>query len=38
MNKENLENFLMYLQDKIQECYKAETKKAIEEFLKEELK
>lgn len=34
MDKEKLENFLYYLQDKVEDCYKEETRKAIEEFLK----
>ena len=33
MNMKELENFLYYLQDKIQECYKQETKQAIDRFL-----
>ena len=34
-NTTDLENFLYYLQDKVQECYKEETKIAIEKFLEE---
>lgn len=30
-----LENFLEYLQDKIEDCYKQETAQAIAEFLKD---
>jgi hypothetical protein len=30
-----LEKFLNYLQDKVEDCYKAETEKAIKEYLKE---
>jgi hypothetical protein len=30
-----LENFFNYLQDKIEDCYKVETEKAINEYLKE---
>lgn len=30
-----LENFLQYLQDKVKECYKEETKMAIQRFLEE---
>lgn len=36
MDKEKLENFLNYMQDKVEECYKAETEIAIERFLKGE--
>lgn len=32
---EDLENFLNYLQDKVEDCYKIETEKAIKEYLKE---
>ena len=35
MNITQLENFLYYLQDKIQDCYKFETKQAIQRFLEE---
>lgn len=31
----DLENFLYYLQDKVQDCYKEETKIAIKRFLEE---
>lgn len=34
MNKDKLINFLDYLQDKVEDCYKNETKQAIQEFLK----
>ena len=33
MNKEEVKNFLEYMQDKVQDCYKEETKIAIERFL-----
>ena len=33
INIEELTNFLLYLQDKVQECYKEETKIAIKKFL-----
>ena len=32
---EELKNILEYLQDKVQECYKEETKIAIQRFLEE---
>lgn len=32
--KKNLENFLEYLQDKVQDCYSKETKNSIKEYLK----
>ncbi len=35
MENKELENFLYYLQDKVQDCYKEETKVAIENFLEE---
>lgn len=35
MNNEKLKNFLEYLQDKVQDCYKEETRIAIERFLEE---
>lgn len=35
MSKEEIENFLYYLQDKVEECYKQETKQAISRFLEE---
>ena len=35
MNKKEIENFLNYLNDKVQDCYKKETTNAIKEFLKE---
>lgn len=34
VSKSELEKFLNYLQDKVQDCYKKETKQAIKEFLK----
>jgi len=33
INDKELKNFLDYLQDKIEKCYKEETKIAIERFL-----
>lgn len=36
MNKEEVKNFLEYMQDKVQDCYQEETKIAIERFLEEE--
>ena len=36
MNKEKLERFLDYLQDKVEDCYKEETEMAIKRFLEEE--
>lgn len=35
MNNKELERFLYYLQDKVQECYKFETNQAIQRFLEE---
>lgn len=35
LSKKELEKFLNYLQDKIEDCYKKETSMAIKEFLKE---
>lgn len=35
MNDEKLKNFLEYLKDKVQDCYKEETRIAIERFLEE---
>lgn len=35
MKDDKLKNFLEYLQDKVQDCYKEETKIAIERFLEE---
>ena len=35
MTKQELKDFLEYLQDKVEDCYKGETAQAIEEFLKE---
>lgn len=37
LDKKDLEIFLMYLQDKVEFCYKEETKLAIERFLNENL-
>ena len=36
MKDNKLKNFLEYLQDKVQNCYKEETRIAIERFLEEE--
>lgn len=36
MDKEEVKNFLEYMQDKVQDCYKEETKIAIERFLEGE--
>ena len=36
MKDNKLRNFLEYLQDKVQDCYKEETRIAIERFLEEE--
>ena len=36
LDKEELKYFFDYLQDKIENCYKQETKTAIERFLKGE--
>lgn len=33
VSKIELEKFLNYLQDKVQDCYKKETEQAIKEFL-----
>lgn len=35
MLKKELEKFLYYLEDKVQDCYKKEVSIAIKEFLKE---
>lgn len=35
MNGEKLRNFLEYLQDKVQDCYKEEIRIAIERFLED---
>ena len=35
LSKNELKKFIMYLEDKIENCYKEEAKNAIEEFLKE---
>lgn len=37
MNKEKLERFFDYLQDKVEDCYKEETAQAIKRFLEEEV-
>ena len=34
MNKKEIENFLNYLNDKVEDCYKKETTNAIKNFLK----
>lgn len=36
MDKKEVKKFLEYLQDKIQDCYKEETKIAIKRFLEED--
>ena len=36
MEENKLKNFLEYLQDKVQDCYKEETRIAIKRFLEEE--
>ena len=36
MDKEEVKKFLEYMQDKVQECYKEETKIAIQRFLEED--
>lgn len=33
MDKKEVENFLIYMQDKVEACYKEETRIAIEKFL-----
>ena len=38
MKENKLKNFLEYLQDKVQDCYKEETRIAIERFWEEENK
>ena len=35
MDKEKVKNFLEYMQDKVEECYKDETRVAIQRFLEE---
>ena len=35
MDKEKVKNFLEYMQDKVKECYKEETKVAIQRFLED---
>ncbi len=36
MDKEEVKNFLEYMQDKVQDCYKEETRIAINRFLEED--
>lgn len=36
MDKEEVKNFLEYMQDKVQDCYKEETRIAIQRFLEED--
>lgn len=36
LDKEEVKNFLEYMQDKVADCYKEETKIAIKRFLEEE--
>lgn len=38
INKEELNNFLDYILDKIEDCYKEEVKQSVERFLKESVK
>lgn len=35
VNKKDLEKFLDYLNDKVEDCYKNETTQAIKDFLKQ---
>lgn len=35
MTKEELINFIYYLEDKVEECYKVEVRKAVERVVKE---
>lgn len=35
MTKKDLERFLFYLEDKVEDCYKKEVSIAIKDFLKE---
>ena len=35
VSKKELEKFLNYLQDKVEDCYKKETDQAIKDFLKD---
>ena len=35
IDKKELERFLDYLQDKVQDCYKKETEEAIKDFMAE---
>ena len=36
MDKDEVKNFLEYMQDKVQDCYKEETRIAIQRFLEED--
>lgn len=36
MDKEEVKKFLEYMQDKVQDCYKEETRIAIQRFLEED--
>lgn len=36
MDKEEVKKFLEYMQDKVQDCYKEETRIAINRFLEED--
>ena len=38
INKEELNNFLDYILDKVEDCYKEEVKQSIERFQKESVK
>lgn len=38
INKEELNNFLDYILDKVEDCYKEEVKQSIERFRKESVK
>lgn len=35
MDKEKVKNFLEYMQNKVEECYKDETRVAIQRFLED---
>ena len=35
MDKEKVKDFLEYMQDKVKECYKEETRVAIQRFLED---
>ena len=35
MTKEELINFIYYLEDKVEECYKAEVRKTVERAIKD---